>query len=839
MRQPRARADAGVVAPVNGDATVPSGEVRVCPVCERDNPPERARCLCGATLAGVDFTLRTVPVAVAAVGDDATPVPAADSRASATIACPHADCAQPNPPGGTRCLYCNRPLDPRAGVPGNRVLPAVLRERYRVIEAFPATGSEADLLLVADAATAERAVAKIYRHGIAPDFRLLDLLSRTVGDSVVRVLGHGSADGVAYELLEYVPGGTLADLLQAGPLPKADIRRVVAEVAEALAGIHAQRILHRDLKPENILVRSTSPLSLALTDFGIASLSAATQHFTTAARTTKYAAPEALTGVLDAKSDWWSLGMIVLEAASGRHPFDGLNEQVMSHHLATRPIDVRDVVDDDLRLLCRGLLLREPARRFGAAEVDRWLAGDATLAVDADAVGVATVVRPYRIGAADATSRTELAAVLARNWDAARRDLARGQVARWLEHELHDYDLVRALRDAQDLRGVSEDARLLRLLLAAAPDLPPVWRGAAAGLEAVQVFAAAAAAGDEVARDWLDSLYRDQALAAYADIGNAALGELDRRWRSGWSRYVELCDAARRAEQKWRAQPRDVGGGADNAAVSFDDLAFVASGKLAPPPQRAVNGPLLLALEGGDDLAGLRADVQAAHARIAGLCPWFDVFWEAVADDPVGVVVARHVAACAEDDAALERRRRAAAAAAQARRAAEALGALRTEVETVLAIVPPGDDELDRADLETLSAAFDRLQAGCRNLESVDLADPAFEPARRAAERVSLQAFAVQQALAEAQSVHGVNAIFVAPQRLLAAAAFAVFVLLLRVPALIVTVLGLAVVVAGYRWYAGYRATENVLAKLKQFGLGARTFLRTAGGDGSGRGEAS
>lgn len=816
------------------------GEVRVCPVCERDNPPERARCVCGATLAGVDFTLRAGPTAGAPAVDaptaiGAAPAPAAEVPAGATVTCPHADCAQPNPAGSTRCLYCNRSLDAAAAVAGHRALPPALRERYRVLDAFPATGGEADLLLVAEAATGERAVAKLYRHGIAPDFRLLDVLSQTVGDSVVRVLAHGTSDGTAYELLEYVPGGTLADLLRAGPLPKADIRRIVAEVAAALAGIHAQRILHRDLKPENILVRSTAPLQLALTDFGIASLTAATQHFTTAARTTKYAPPEALTGVLDVKSDWWSLGMIVLEAASGRHPFEGLNEQVMGHHLATRPIDVRCVVDDDLRLLCRGLLLREPARRFGAAEVERWLAGDATLSVAADAVGVATVVRPYRIGTAEAASAAELAVVLARHWDAARRDLARGQVARWLEQELHDYDLVRAVRDVQDLRGVSDDARLLRFLLAVAPDLPPVWRGGAADSAAVLARATAAAAGDEAARDWLDSLYRDEALAAFAGAGQLALGELDRRWRAAWARCVDLCEAARRAEEKWRAQPRDVGGGVGNGAVSFDDLAFVATGKLAPPPQRVANGPLLCALAGGAHLEALRGEVLAAQGRLGGLCPWFDAFWEAVADDPVGAVAARHAATFAEDDATAERRRQAAAAAALARLAAEALAALRSEVEAVLAIVPPGDDDLDRADVEALATAFDRLQAACRSLEALGVGDEAFEASRRAAERLSMQALAVQQALAEAQGVHGLNAILVAPQRLLAAAVVGVFVLLIRVPALIVAVLGLAIVAAAYRWYAGFRATEDALAKLRQFGLGARTFLRSV--DAAGRSE--
>src|SRR5262249_52841697 len=159
-------------------------------------------------------------------------------------------------------------------------------------------------------------------------------------------------------------------------------------------------------------------------------------------------------------------GMIALEAATGRHPFDGLSEQVMNHHLATKPIDVRVVYDDDLRLLCRGLLLRDPKRRWGSEEVGRWLKGDATLAAPADSEGPASAVRPYRIGATESTSAGELALALAKNWNEARKDRARGQIARWVEHELHDYNLLRKLKDIDDYRGLSEDMRLLRVLIA-------------------------------------------------------------------------------------------------------------------------------------------------------------------------------------------------------------------------------------------------------------------------------------------------------------------------------------------------------------------------------------
>lgn len=800
--------------------------VRVCPVCEQENAPGRARCACGASLAGIDFSLKreaalaaTAPVEIPAAVEPTEP-----EAPGLVIVCPHADCAQPNPAGNERCVYCNRPLHETASLAGARPLPAALRDRYRVIEAFPATGSEADILLVVDVQSGEKAVAKLYRKGIKPDFRLLEILAKSVGDAVVRVLDHGVSEGGAFELLEYVPGGTLEQLMRAGPLPKSEIRRIVKEIADALAGIHAHRILHRDLKPENVLVRSASPLALALTDFGIASMSAATQHFTTVARTTKYAAPEVLTGVLDAKSDWWSLGMIVLEAASGRHPFDGLTEQVMNHQLATRPIDVRGVYDDELRLLCRGLLLRDPKRRFGADEVARWLEGDTSLAVADDAEGTASGVRPYRFGKTEATTGAELALALAKHWDAARRDMQRGQIARWLEQELHDYNLLRTLRDIQEQKGVSDDGRLLRFLLAAAPDLPPVWRGTAVTVDAIVATARAAANADDEARDWLESLVRDDVLASFADTGNQALRDLDRRWREGWQAFAGAWQGAQRAEERFRQQPRDVGGG--TPAVSYDDLAFASPGWLALPPQRVVNGPLLVALADAPYVEALRGEVIAGLAKVAGYCPWFESLWEKMRDEAVGVVAARMLLPFAQDAAAQETRRQSATAEARVRMGKEARDALRTRVSDVLSLSPSGDGDLDHETVAQLLEAFDGLQLACQGVARVAQGDAAGEELRRAAEKLSTLGLSAQRALAEAEQVQGVNAILLTPPRLAAGAALIGAALLLRMPIAILVVLAAAALFVGYRWYVGYRATEESLAKLRSFGLHGRTFLR-------------
>lgn len=807
----------------------PAEYVRVCPVCERENPPERARCACGAALGSVDFSLKPRP-ADAARAPSTPPNPAAPPAAAAASICPHPDCAQPNPPGRTRCLYCNRPLRPPLPTPaaaGARPLPAALRGDYRVVDAFPAAGSEADLLLVEHLGTGEQCVAKLYRQGLEPDLRLLALLAHAEGDYLVRLRAWGVSDGVAYEVQEYLRHGTLRQLLAAGPVPHADVRRIVKELADALTGIHAQRILHRDLKPENVLVRSFAPLELALTDFGIASLREATQHFTGGARTAKYAAPEALTGVIDEKADWWALGMIALEAATGRHPFEGLTEPVINHHLATRPVDVRAVYDDRLRALCRGLLLRDPARRWGGAEVARWLAEDPTLAAPDDGDGHATAVRPYRIGALACTTGAELALGLARNWDAGTKDLAHGQIARWLEEELHDHNLLRSLRDIADERGVSDNLRLLRFLLVAAPDLPPVWRGAPVGAETLLDAARRAAGGDEDAERWLDAIARDGVLARFAAAGHRELGDFDRRWRDGWARFVERWKSVQAAAERWRRQPRAVAGAPDADVVHFDDLVFSAPAWLSLPRQGSVNAALLLALFDADVGGALQRELIAGQADVAGFCPWFDALGADLARDPVGMLVAHQMLPQARDDAAMERRRQGATQAARDRIVDETRGALRSDLQELLRLAPAAAD-LDAETVAGLQAALGRFQETCGRALGLGFADPEYATLRSGVEKLAGHALAVQRSLARCEAVQGVNAIVMRPERLGLAVVIVAAALAFWAPWL---ALALAVAAAGtlaYRWRLARQASAAALAALRLLAMHGRTMLRDA-----------
>ena len=530
--------------------------VRICPLCGKHNPPEETFCACGAMLADVDFTHWGAQPAQPAAEQAAQPLTALLQPAPETLICPHADCAQPNPPGSVRCVYCNRPLAQARDESRDEkqaYLPAALRAQFHVLEVMPAGGGQADLLL-AETPQGEPRVVKIYRNGITPDWEVLKNLQSIPAPYLVKFFGYGETNGVSWEAMEYCAEGSLRYLLERGPQSSEMIRRLVGQMAPLLTALHARHILHRDIKPENILLRSSSPLEIALSDFGAASLKMATQYFTGGARTAHYAAPEVLTGVLDEKADWWSLGMVVLEAATGKHPFAGLSEQIALHQLATRVVEVKDVYDDSLKMLCRGLLLRNPKRRWGADEVARWLAGDPALAMPEER-GEGTLVRPYTLVQAECTDRNSLALALAKNWGEGKKDLARGVVANWVENELRDFNLARDINDVMIRRDLSDDARLLRVIMAALPGMPPVWKGRIITQATLARAAVLTLREDREALDWILSLYMEDVFKTLGDRGNADMSAIAGEWQRAVESYKVLWERARQLEEAWRKDP--------------------------------------------------------------------------------------------------------------------------------------------------------------------------------------------------------------------------------------------------------------------------------------------
>jgi serine/threonine protein kinase len=158
-----------------------------------------------------------------------------------------------------------------------------------------------------------------FRARLAREIRI----AQGVEDShLVSILETGEDEGRPYLVLEYVPGGSLAERLEPGPLRLDEMLRVVREVAAGLDALHKSGLVHRDVKPSNIMLREDG--SAALTDFGLAKGAA----YTVVTRpgqvlgTLDYLAPELLRGhEATPASDLYALGCVAFECLAGRPPF--------------------------------------------------------------------------------------------------------------------------------------------------------------------------------------------------------------------------------------------------------------------------------------------------------------------------------------------------------------------------------------------------------------------------------------------------------------------------------------------------------------------------------------
>jgi serine/threonine protein kinase len=699
-----------------------------------------------------------------------------------------------------------------AEIPFARQLPAGLRQRLRVLKALPTAGSEADLLVVQVLPGSDERVLKLYRQGIQGDQDLQDQLRLLNCAQVIHVDESGVADGVRFELMEYCPLGDLRSLMERGPFAVERIRDVVAELAQGLSAIHGQRILHRDLKPENVLVRSLQPLSLVLTDFGISSLRLATQHFTSGARTTRYAAPEALTGVLDEKSDWWSLGMLVMEAALGRHPFEGLNEQVINHLLATKPIDTRVVFHDDLRKLCRGLLLRDPHQRWGADEVQRWLRADPTLPLPQESA-VSVAIRPYRIEDSSCTNALELAATMVKHWESGAKDLMRGTVAAWIDNELHDHNLLRRLQDIMDRRGLSDDWRLLAFVLVAAPEIPAVWQGQTVSRETLLLAARKSTQGDAKASAWLQSIHAQGVLELLGDAGRQAVLQFRHVWLQGLRDFETHWQTARAAEDAWSRAPPTASG--KSGAVDVAYALYVQPIRMNMPSVERLHGQVLLALHLPAYVSTTRMDILKTMAQHLHFCSWFGALGPVESLDPIRTAVAKTLLPLAVEDTQRQAKIGGAPGPQTSADSDETRQAVLVGLKPVLEAARRGLDSPDQ--IRSLQSALEPLQEICARTVQVVALGNDMATFRNMVESCLAASLQLQGALDDALAVYSINAIWLKPQRLLIGVSIVATTATWTRISLAVALAVMLLAAIGWRMNLRSKAKAAALRKLQSF----------------------
>ncbi len=192
--------------------------------------------------------------------------------------------------------------------------------------------------------------------------------------AIARLLDLGLDGGTRYLVFEMLTGGTLAERLhREGPLPWREAVRLSAQVARALAALHAAGVLHRDVKPGNVLLDALGNAKLA--DFGTARDPSSEDGLTKTgelAGTPEFAAPEQHDGgSVDERCDLYGLGALLYALLAGEPPFRGNGFQLLKKVLEEPAPDVRrraPGTPSEVAALVARLLAKVPAERGATAE---------------------------------------------------------------------------------------------------------------------------------------------------------------------------------------------------------------------------------------------------------------------------------------------------------------------------------------------------------------------------------------------------------------------------------------------------------------------------------------
>ncbi len=248
----------------------------------------------------------------------------------------------------------------------------VLAERYELGELL-GSGAMAEVRRAWDTRLRRQVAVKLFRAGseVGDVLRFDNEIKTLAGLShpgLVQVHDAGTTADTPFVVLQLVDGCTLRDRIAGGRLAADDVRRFGADLADALAHVHARGVMHRDIKPSNILIDRDGNAHLA--DFGLARLIGTTRltRPDQLVGTAAYLAPEQVRGDdFGCPVDIYALGLVLLECLTGKREYQGSEIEAAVARLHRQPT-IPDELPADLKRLLTLMTSLSPRRRPTAAE---------------------------------------------------------------------------------------------------------------------------------------------------------------------------------------------------------------------------------------------------------------------------------------------------------------------------------------------------------------------------------------------------------------------------------------------------------------------------------------